>query len=130
LNIMLSSNGASLPLAFAAGQAPRAVGDIQGCIIEPDQQEEISPIGTAGRTCSSLRPVRKHSALKMPNGFSSFTAAGEDTVQCWSSTASSKDMCETLRLTVSSRRLAANSAAEAMYVEALKAVFRLNCMLL
>ena len=40
---------ARLTLALAAGQAARALDGIHGWIIEPDQQEEIRPIGTVGR---------------------------------------------------------------------------------
>jgi hypothetical protein len=94
-------------LACAAGHAARACGLIHGWINEPLQQEEISPIGTDGRSCSSLRPVRKHSAENNPKVTLSFTAAGEETAQGWASDASAAGARDVVRLTVSSRRLVA-----------------------
>ena len=71
-------------------------------------------MGTLGRICSSLRPVRKHSAEKMPNVLLSFTAAGDETDQRWSSTASALGVLAVVRRTVSSRRERENSLADAI----------------
>jgi hypothetical protein len=86
--------------------AAAAAAGIHGWIIEPDQQEEMSPIGTVGTAAASCLPTNQHSAEKMSNGLPSYTAAGDATLQLSTSLGRlgpSDTVAAAVRATMSSR---------------------------